>query len=47
MQRHKSAFALFHHTRLAPGMGSREYKINLINSINPEWKDLYDDLMQE
>ena len=26
---------------------SREYKINLVNSINPEWKDLYDDLMRE
>ena len=26
---------------------SREYKINLINSINSDWKDLYDDLMEE
>jgi len=26
---------------------SREYKINLVSSINPKWKDLYDDLMQE
>jgi putative endonuclease len=26
---------------------SRDYKIGLVNSINPEWKDLYDDLMQE
>jgi putative endonuclease len=26
---------------------SREYKINLVNSINPEWKELYDDLMNE
>jgi putative endonuclease len=23
--------------------GSRQKKINLINSLNPEWKDLYDD----
>jgi putative endonuclease len=26
---------------------SRAYKINLVNSINPEWKELYDDLMEE
>jgi len=24
--------------------GSRKMKIELINSINPEWKDLYDDI---
>jgi len=24
--------------------GSRQDKINLINSMNPEWRDLYDDL---
>jgi len=24
--------------------GSRQKKINLINSINKEWKDLYDDI---
>jgi len=24
--------------------GSREKKIDLINAVNPEWKDLYDDL---
>jgi putative endonuclease len=24
--------------------GSRQNKINLINSMNPEWRDLYDDL---
>jgi putative endonuclease len=24
--------------------GSREKKIDLINSINPDWKDLFDDL---
>jgi putative endonuclease len=24
--------------------GSRKKKIDLINSINPEWKDLYDEL---
>ena len=24
--------------------GSRKKKIELINSINPEWKDLYDDI---
>jgi len=24
--------------------GSRAKKINLVNSMNPEWKDLYDDL---
>jgi putative endonuclease len=24
--------------------GSRQKKIDLINSLNPEWKDLYDDL---
>ncbi len=24
--------------------GSRQKKINLINSMNPAWKDLYDDL---
>ncbi len=23
----------------------RDWKFNLINSINPEWKDLYDDLI--
>ena len=27
--------------------GSREDKIRLINGLNPEWKDLYDDLIQE
>jgi len=27
--------------------GSRNSKINLINSLNPEWKDLYDDLIKE
>ena len=27
--------------------GSRKNKINLINSINPEWLDLYDDLIKE
>ncbi len=26
--------------------GSRQKKINLINSINPEWKDLYEELFQ-
>jgi putative endonuclease len=25
--------------------GSRQKKIDLINSLNPEWKDLYDDLV--
>ncbi len=24
--------------------GSRQKKINLVNSMNPAWKDLYDDL---
>ena len=24
--------------------GSRKKKIDLINAVNPEWKDLYDDL---
>ncbi len=24
--------------------GSRQKKLNLINSFNPEWKDLYEDL---
>jgi putative endonuclease len=24
--------------------GSRQKKIDLVNSINPEWRDLYDDL---
>ncbi len=24
--------------------GSRQKKINLVNSINPEWKDLYEEL---
>jgi len=24
--------------------GSRQKKIDLINSLNPEWRDLYDDL---
>lgn len=24
----------------------REYKENVINEINPEWKDLYDELIQ-
>jgi len=27
--------------------GSRNAKIKLINSINPDWKDLYDDLIEE
>jgi len=27
--------------------GSRKNKINLINSINPGWLDLYDDLIKE
>ena len=27
--------------------GSRNAKIQLINSINPEWKDLYNDLINE
>ena len=26
--------------------GNRKNKINLVNSINPKWLDLYDDLMQ-
>ncbi|MBC7876567.1 MAG: GIY-YIG nuclease family protein [Anaerolineales bacterium] len=25
--------------------GSRQKKLNLINSMNPEWKDLYDDII--
>ena len=24
--------------------GSRQKKIDLVNSVNPEWRDLYDDL---
>ncbi len=24
--------------------GSRQKKVNLINSVNPEWRDLYNDL---
>jgi len=27
--------------------GSRKSKINLINSLNPEWRDLYEDLINE
>jgi putative endonuclease len=27
--------------------GSRQSKIDLIKSMNPEWKDLYDDLLNE
>ncbi|MGV8879822.1 MAG: GIY-YIG nuclease family protein [Sphingobacteriaceae bacterium] len=27
--------------------GSRQKKINLINSINPEWKDLFEDLTKD
>jgi putative endonuclease len=27
--------------------GNREYKIKLINELNPEWKELYDDLVKE
>jgi len=27
--------------------GSRKNKINLINSLNPNWVDLYDDLIKE
>ena len=27
--------------------GSREKKIKLINSMNPEWRDLYEDLIPE
>ena len=26
--------------------GSRKKKIELINSINPEWKDLYDEVLE-
>lgn len=26
--------------------GSREYKKQMVNSINPEWKDLYDGLLE-
>src|ERR1700743_915581 len=27
--------------------GSRASKIQLVNAMNPEWKDLYDDLINE
>ena len=27
--------------------GSRQKKINLINQLNPEWKDLYEDIVEE
>lgn len=27
--------------------GSKQNKISLINSINPEWKDLYDELLND
>jgi putative endonuclease len=27
--------------------GNRRYKKQLVDSINPEWKDLYDDLIKE
>lgn len=27
--------------------GSRQKKIDLINSINPEWKDLYDEILEQ
>jgi len=27
--------------------GNRKSKINLINSLNPEWFDLYDKLIEE
>ena len=27
--------------------GSRQKKIDLINSINPEWKDLYDEVLED
>jgi len=27
--------------------GNRKNKINLINALNPEWNDLYDDLLKE
>ena len=27
--------------------GKRQAKIDLINSLNPAWKDLYDDLLNE
>jgi putative endonuclease len=26
--------------------GSRQKKVDLINSMNPEWKDLFDELFQ-
>jgi putative endonuclease len=26
--------------------GSREKKLDLINKLNPEWKDLYDDIIE-
>ena len=27
--------------------GNRQNKINLVKSVNPEWRDLYDDLLNE
>lgn len=27
--------------------GARQKKIDLINSINPEWKDLYDEILEQ
>ncbi|MBB5397378.1 GIY-YIG nuclease family protein [Mucilaginibacter sp. AK015] len=27
--------------------GSRQAKINLINALNPQWRDLHDDLLKE
>ena len=27
--------------------GSRQAKIDLVNSLNPEWKDLYEELIEE
>jgi len=27
--------------------GSRQKKMDLINSINPEWKDLYDEVLED
>lgn len=26
--------------------GSRQKKLNLVNSVNPEWRDLYDEICQ-
>jgi predicted GIY-YIG superfamily endonuclease len=38
----RTAQILFHRIKA----GSRKKKIDIINAMNPEWRDLYDDLSE-